>query len=177
MKRIVCLFAGTVLTCMAFGSVQAAPQFSAQPLSLDAPFSSVLVAERDDAQMRQQRELERRERAHRANDRYQQEKMRRDQERMIREQRRMEREQARKNNGHWDNRSPKTPKWHEKERHERRYQKERERRAHERQKHEKWRQDHRRGPAPRRYDDGKYRPEELKRRGFDDGQYHPGRQL
>ncbi len=147
----------------------------AQPLSLDHP-ASLFVAERDAAQMRQQRELERREKAHRANDRYQQEKMRRDQDRMIREQRRMEREHARMINCPLDNRLPKDPKWHEKLRHERREQKERERRARERQKHEQWRQDHR-GPAPRHYDDGKYRPEELKRRGFDDGQYHPGRQL
>ena len=174
MKSIICLFAGTLLTCLALAP--AASHAAAQPFSLNHP-ASLLVADRDDAQMRQQRELEQREKAHRANDRYQQEKMRRDQERMVREQRRMEREQARKNNGHWDNRRPNDPKWHEKERHDRRAQKEREQRARERQKHEEWRQDHRRGPATRHYDDGKYRPEELKRRGFDDGQYHPGRQL
>ena len=175
MKRIICLFAGTLLTCLAFGTAPSSSH-AAPSLSLPHP-ASFLVADRDGAQMRQQRELERREKAHRAHDRYQQDKMRRGQERMIREQRRMEREQARRNDGHWDRRHPKDPKWHERQRHERRYEKERERRARERQKHEEWRQDHRRGPAPRHYDDGKYRPEELKRRGFDDGQYHPGRQL
>ena len=173
MKRIICLFAGTLLTCLAF--VPTASHAGAQPLSLNHP-ASLFVAERDDAQMRQQRELERREKAHRANDRYQQEKMRRPKDPKWHEKQRIEREHARKNNSHWDNRRPKDPKWHEKQRHERREQKERERRARERQKHEQWRQDHR-GPAPRHYDDGKYRPEELKRRGFDDGQYHPGRQL
>ena len=132
-----------------------------------------LVADRDDhrEQMRQQRQLERRERMHRAEDRYQQGKMRQEQERMIREQRRTEREQASRNGQHWDNRDRKDSDvrttgiaiireestirigWNVS------------------------------GgkttsitatPQPR-HDDGQYRPEELKRRGFDDGQYHPGR--
>lgn len=76
------------------------------------------MADRDDhrEQMRQQRQLEQRERMHRAEDRYQQGKMRQEQERMIREQRRTEREQARRNGQHWDNRDHKNSKWNDRDR-------------------------------------------------------------
>ena len=178
MKHITCLCAGTLLACLVLSNAYASAPRAFLPHAMDfsVPAHSsgleALVADRDDhrEQMRQQRQLEQRERMHRAEDRYQQQKMRKEQERMIREQRRMEREQARRNGQHWDNRDHKDRKWNDRNRnlpgkkHDReRWERER-RKAHQYDRH----------PRPR-YDDGQYRPEELKRRGFDDGQYHPGR--
>ena len=176
-RSAVCLLA--LLACLALSNAYASTPRHFLPYTADvsvpahsAGSETPLVADRDDhrEQMRQQRQLERRERMHRAEDRYQQGKMRQEQERMIREQRRTEREQARRNGQHWDNRDRRDSKWNDRDR------------DHPGRKHDKdWlererRKDHQynRHPQPR-HDDGQYRPEELKRRGFDDGQYHPGR--
>lgn len=179
MKYIPYLCVGALLACLTLGNAHASTPRTFLPYTADfsapthpAESEEALVADRDDQreQMRQQRELEQREKMHRANDRYQQEKMRQEQERMIREQRRTEREQARRDGQHWDNRDHKDGKWNDRDRN------------HPVKKHDKerWDRDHKkdrqydRRPQPR-HDDGQYRPEELKRRGFDDGQYHPGR--
>lgn len=179
MKHIPYLCAGALLACLALSNAHASTPRSFLPYTADfsipaysAESGNALVADRDDhrEQMRQQRELEQREKRHRANDRYQQEKMRQDQERMIREQRRMEREQARRNGQHWDDRDHKDRKWNDRDRNHPGKKQDKERWEHERRK------DHQYGRHPQpRHDDGQYRPEELKRRGFDDGQYHPGR--
>lgn len=52
-------------------------------------------------------------------------------------------------------------------------------REHRRPPHPEMRRDHDRGDgrSGRRFDDGQWRPEELRRRGIDDGQYHPGRRF
>lgn len=179
MKHIPYLCAGALLACLTLGNAYAStPQsflpytadFSAPPLSSEP--EDALVADRDDhnAQMRQQRELEQREKMHRANDRYQQGKMRQEQERMIREQRRTEREQARRNGQHWDNKEHKDRKWNDVDRNHPGERQDKKRWEHEQRENRQYG----RHPQPR-HDDGQYRPEELKRRGFDDGQYHPGR--
>ena len=86
---------------------------------------------------------------------------------MIREQRRTEREQARRNGQHWDNRDRKDSKWNDRDR------------DHPGRKHDKDRWNVSGGkttsitaiPSPAMMT-GSTAPEELKRRGFDDGQYH-----
>ena len=90
--------------------------------------------------------------------------------RMIREQRRTEREQASRNGQHWDNRDRKDSKWNDRDRDHPGRKHDKDRLERERRKDHQYN----RHPQPR-HDDGQYRPEELKRRGFDDGQYHPGR--
>ena len=160
MKHLTCLCTGTLLACLIFGNAQAStPQspFSQKPdLSVSTDFAQPenrFLAERDEEVRRSSEyyELQRREKMHRANDRYQKEKMRREQERMIREQRRMERERAHRDGQHWDNR------YHEKKRHDKdRWEKERKR--HERERWEHKRDQHRYHRPPRHYDDGKYHP-------------------
>ena len=178
MKHTTCLCAGTLLACLALSNAYASTPRHFLPYTADfsvpahsAGSENPLVADRDDhrEQMRQQRQLEQRERMHRAEDRYQQGKMRQEQERMIREQRRTEREQARRNGQHWDNRDHKNSKWNDRDRNHPRRKHDKDRLERERRKDHQYN----RHPQPR-HDDGQYRPEELKRRGFDDGQYHPG---
>lgn len=179
MKHTTCLCAGTLLACLALSNAYASTPRHFLPYTADvsvpahsAGSENPLVADRDDhrEQMRQQRQLERRERMHRAEDRYQQGKMRQEQERMIREQRRTEREQARRNGQHWDNRDRKDSKWNDRDRDHPGRKHDKDRLERERRKDHQYN----RHPQPR-HDDGQYRPEELKRRGFDVGQYHPGR--
>ena len=71
---------------------------------------------------------------------------------------------------HWDNRDRKDSKWNDRDRDHPGRKHDKDRLERERRKDHQYN----RHPQPR-HDDGQYRPEELKRRGFDDGQYHPGR--
>ena len=81
MKHTTCLCAGTLLACLALSNAYASTPRHFLPYTADfsvpahsAGSENPLVADRDDhrEQMRQQRQLERRERMHRAEDRYQQ---------------------------------------------------------------------------------------------------------
>lgn len=81
MKHITCLCAGTLLACLALSNAYASTPRHFLPYTADfsvpahsAGSENPLVADRDNhrEQMRQQRQLERRERMHRAEDRYQQ---------------------------------------------------------------------------------------------------------
>ena len=76
----------------------------------------------------------------------------------------------RDNGQHWDNRDRKDSKWNDRDRDHPGRKHDKDRLERERRKDHQYN----RHPQPR-HDDGQYRPEELKRRGFDDGQYHPGR--
>ncbi len=95
MKHITRLCAGTLLACLALSNAYASTPRHFLPYTADfsvpahsAGSENPLVADRDNhrEQMRQQRQLEQRERMHRAEDRYHQGKMRQEHERMIREQ-------------------------------------------------------------------------------------------
>ena len=150
MKHITCLCAGTLLACLALSNAYASTPRHFLPYTADVSVPAHSAGSENPLVADRDDH--------------------REQERMIREQRRTEREQARRNGQHWDNRDRKDSKWNDRDRDHPGRKHDKDRLERERRKDHQYN----RHPQPR-HDDGQYRPEELKRRGFDDGEYHPGR--